>query len=93
MLDAAKRIADYQQEIEKIRVHQENAKTEIAFKGFNDSIRKIKEEIQMEEQYIREMKNDDYDYDHYMYIKNDLEIAEDLMKKDPGLIVVAFAGD
>ena len=87
------RITDCQKEIESLRIHQENAKTKVAFDGFKESINEIKEEIQQNEMYIKETEEDDYGYDHYMYIKNDLEIAEKLMKDDADLIVAIYASD
>lgn len=86
-------IADYRKEIESLRIHQENAKTKAAFDGFKESINEIKEKIQQNEAYIKEMEEDDYDYDHYMYIKNYLASVERLMKEDPELIVAVFASD
>lgn len=87
------RITDCQKEIESLRIHQENAKTKVAFDGFKESINEIKEEIQQNEMCIKETEEDDYGYDHYMYIKNDLEIAEKLMKDDADLIVAIYASD
>ena len=87
------RIAGYQKEIEGLRIHQENAKTKASFAGFEARIKELRENIRLEEGYLRETEEDDYGYEHYMHIKRDLELAEDLMKKDHDLIVVAFASD
>ena len=91
--EAKERIHELLMEIETIRLPQEKAKTEVAFKGFSETIKELKEEIQSEKSFIKGMENDDYDYDHYMYIKNDLELVEKLIKEDPELIVAAFASD
>ena len=86
-------ITNYRKEIESLRIHQENAKTKVAFDGFEESINEIKEKIQRNQTCIKETEEDDYGYDPYMYIKNDLEIAEKLMKDDADLIVAIYASD
>ena len=91
--EAKERIHELLTEIETIRFHQEKTKTEVAFKGFSETIRELKEEIQSEKSFIKGLENDDYDYDHYMCIKNDLELVEKLIREDPELIVAAFASD
>ena len=65
----------------------------MAFKGFSETIKELKEEIQSEKSFIKGLENDDYDYDHYMCIKNDLELVEKLIREDPELIVAAFVSD
>lgn len=93
LMEIRERISGYQKEIEGLRIHQENAKTKAAFVGFEGCIKELEENIRLEGGYLREAKEDDYEYEHYMLIKQDLELIENLMKKDPDLIVVAFASD
>jgi len=88
-----KDIKECQMEIKEIRKHQENAQTKAAFDGFEEKINDIKEYIEDRKEEMQEIEEDDYDYDHYMWIKEYLEKIDQLMKEDESLIVVAFAND
>lgn len=84
-------INDYEKEIESIRYHQENAKTKIAFEGFQKRINKLNDEIKQTRLTIKDVEEDDYDYNHYMWIKEYIEIVKEKIKTDENLIVIAFA--
>ena len=86
-------VVEYKNEIESMRKHQENATTKVAFDSFEEKIKEIKEIIRETSNCIADLQEDDYDYDHYMCIKRDIEIVERLITNDPELIVVAFASD
>lgn len=86
-------INNCQKEIESIRKHQESAQTKVAFDGFEERIKALKEDIKENKGYIKDVEEDDYDYNHFMWIKEYLEKAEQLTKEDESLIVVAFAND
>ena len=87
------RIVELKAEIEDLRVHQERSETKVAFDGFEERIQDLKERIKEEQECFEDYKVDDYGYDHYMYIKHDLETVEELIKNDPDLIVAAYAND
>ena len=80
-----------EKEIESLRIHQENAKTNVAFDCFEESITKLKESVAYKREYIKDTEEDDYDYNHYMWIKKDIEKVEEIIKNDPDIIVVAYA--
>lgn len=80
-----------EKEIESLRIHQENAKTKVAFDCFEESITKLKESIAYKREYIKDFEEDDYDYNHYMWIKKDIEKVEEIINNDPDIIVVAYA--
>lgn len=87
------KIVELKDEIEDLRKHQERSKTKVAFDGFEERIQDLKERIREEQECLEDYKEDDYGYDHYMYIKHDLETVEELIKNDPDLIVAAYAND
>lgn len=60
---------------------------------FEENIQKIKEYLLGTQQSKKDIEEDDYDYLHYMSIKNHLEQVERMMKEDPSVVVVAFASD
>lgn len=82
-----------QNEVELLRKHQENAKTKVAFDGFEEKIEELKDKIEYYKEQIIDIKEYDYDYDHYMMIKKYLEAVETKIKEDEDLIVTAFASD
>ena len=84
-------LVDMQKELESLRMHQENAKTKVAFDGFEEKIKEIKESIKSQKNYIKDIEEDDYDYNHYVWIKQDIERVEEIIKNDPDIVVVAFA--
>lgn len=86
-------IEECHQEIESIRIHQENAKTKVAFQQFEEIIHKLKEDISSTKCSINEIEEDDYDYDHYRWIKEMIETVESLIEEDKDLIAVAYAND
>ena len=88
--DLNEELAEMQKELESIRVHQENAKTKAAFDGFEEKIQDIKEKIQYKKEYIKDIEEDDYGYNHYMWIKKDIEHVEKIIKSDPDIVVVAY---
>ena len=79
-----------QKEIESLRVHQENAKTKAAFDGFEERINELKEDISHTKECIKDFEEDDYEYNHYMRIKEDLEKVNEIIKNDKDVIVVAY---
>lgn len=85
------KLIDMQKEVESLRIHQENAKTKIAFDGFEAKIKELKEMIAFQKEYIKDKEEDDYDYNHYMWIKKDIERVEEIIKNDPDIVVVAYA--
>lgn len=84
-------LVEMQQEVESIRTHQENAKTQVAFDGFTKQIEELKEEISCKKEVIKDYEEDDYDYNHYKWIKEDIERVEQIMKNDPDIVVVGYA--
>ena len=82
-----------EKEIESLRIHQENAKTKVAFDCFEERITVLKENIACKREYIKDIEEDDYDYNHYMWIKKDIEKVEEIIKNDPDIIVAAYASD
>ena len=84
-------LVDMQKELESIRTHQENARTKVAFDGFEEQIKDIKENISYKKEVIKDYEEDDYDYNHYMWIKKDIESVEQIIKNDPDIVVVAYA--
>lgn len=86
-------ISDCEKEIKELRIHQENSKTKVAFKGFQDEIASLKEKISDYKSCLEEAKEDDYDYNHYMWIKEYIELCEEKIKEDPDLIIAAWAND
>lgn len=80
-----------QKEMESLRIHQENAKTKVAFDGFEEKINEIKEKITYKKEYIKDIEEDDYGYNHFMWIKQDIEQVEIIMKENPDIVVVAYA--
>lgn len=82
-----------QEEIESLRVHQENAKTKVAFDGFKEAIEDLKEEICSNDCTYKELEDDDYDYEHFMQIEDYIKKIERLIKENPDLIVTAMASD
>ena len=80
-------------EIESLRVHQEKAKTKVAFDCFEENIADIKERIDGLKETIKDLENDDYDYDHYICIENDLKTAKRISEEHPEIVVVAYASD
>ena len=91
--DLKTEIRQYKKEIESLRVHQEKAKTEIAFNKFEDKINELKENIAVLKASIKEIQEDDYDYEHFMRIKMCIDQVEQIVKDYPDVIVVAFAND
>ena len=83
-------LIDMQKELESLRKHKENAKTKVAFDGFEEQIKYLKENIFYKKESIKDYEEDDYDYNHYMWIKEDLERVEQVIKDDPNIIVVAY---
>ena len=77
-------------EIEYLRIHQENAKTKAAFDGFEEKIKELKEEITYKKEYIKDTEEDDYDYNHYMWIKEYIEQVAKIIEDDPDIVAVAF---
>lgn len=86
-------ITRYENEIESLRCHQEKAETKAAFDGFERSIRGLRCKISEAESSIKYYEKDDYDYEKYMLIKNYVEIVEELIRKDPDLVVAAYFSD
>ena len=82
---------DLHKEQESLRTHQENAKTKVAFDGFEDKIQETKENICSQKEYIKDIEEDDYGYNHFMWIKEAVKRVEEIMKEDPDIVVVAFA--
>ena len=89
--DLNEELVDMQKELESIRTHQENAKTKAAFDGFEEKIKEVKENITYKKDYIKDIEEDDYDYNHYMWIKEDIERVEQIIKDNPDIVVVAYA--
>ena len=86
-------ISECKKEIESLRKHQERAKTKVAFNCFEEKIRELKESILNDKNCINNLEEDDYDYDHYMAIKQYIEIVEKAIADHPDVIAVAFAED
>lgn len=84
-------LVELEKEVESLRVHQENAKTKVSFNCFEEKIKVLKEEITYKKAYVKDTEEDDYDYNHYVWIKEDIEKVEEIIKKDPETIVVAYA--
>ena len=84
-------LIEHQQEIESLRVHQENAKTKMAFECFEEKIKETKQIAIDKKEYIKDIEEDDYDYNHYMWIKEDIMQVEKIMEENPDIVVVAFA--
>lgn len=91
--DITQSIRKKEEEIEKLRKFQLKAQTEVAFDGFQKQIDNLKIEIQEKEEYFAELSEDDYDYDHYQYIKEAFEDVEKVIAEDPNIIVTAYASD
>ena len=77
-------------EIKELRKYQQNAKTKAAFEGFSEEIKALKEEIDTLREERDYIMDDDYDFNHYKWIKEDIEIVENLIREDADLIVLAF---
>ena len=86
-------IASYEKEIECIRCHQEKAKTKAVYDGFERSIRGLRRKIGEAKSHVKYYEKDDYDFAKYMKIKQYLLIVEELIQKDPDLVVVAYFSD
>ena len=84
-------LVDMRQEIESLRTHQERAKTKAAFDGFEEKIKESKEDIFCKKEEIKDTEEDDYDYNHYKRIKEDIERVEKIIADDPSIVVAAFA--
>ena len=83
-------LIEMKEEIKQLRIHQENATTKVAFDCFEEKVLEAKEKIESQKQYIKDMTEDDYGYNHFMWIKKDIETVEQLIEKDPDLVVVAY---
>ena len=83
-------LEEMKKEIENLRIHQENAKTKAAFDGFENKINELKEDILYKNDYIKDTEEDDYNYNHYMWIKEYIDEVEKIIKNDPEVVVVAF---
>ncbi len=81
---------DLQKEKENLRTHQENAKTKAAFDGFEEKIIELKEDIASKKDCIKDVEEDDYNYNHFMWIKEYIEQVDVIIKNDPTIIAVAF---
>ena len=84
-------LVDMQKELESLRIHQENAKTKVAFDCFEEKINNLKENINYKKEYIKDVEEDDYDYNHYMWIKKDIERVEKIIDEDANIVVEAYA--
>lgn len=84
-------VKQYRKDIESLRKHQEAAQTKVAFDGFEEKIKERQEDLQCALDELKDTVEDDYVYNHYMWIKEDIEIVEKIIKEDPDIIVAAFA--
>ena len=84
------KLIEMKEEIKQLRIHQENATTKVAFDCFEEKVLEAKEKIESQKQYIKDMTEDDYGYNHFMWIKKDIEAVEQIIEKDPDLVVVAY---
>ena len=82
-----------EKEIESLITHQERAETKAAFDGFEEKINKLKERISSCEESICDLKEDDYDYDHYQTIECYIQKVEKVIAEQPDVIAVAWAND
>ena len=80
-------------EIEDIRKHQENAKRKEVFNCFQEQIESLKEDVRNYDSWIQDIIEDDYDYNHYMWIKEYLDEAKQIMEEHPEIIIAAYAND
>ena len=86
-------ISEYREEIESLRTQQKRSETKAAFECFEEKIQELREKIVETEEYIIDIEEDDYDYNHYMWIKEYLEVSKDIIDKYPEVVVFAFAMD
>ena len=63
----------------------------MAFECFEEKIKEAKQIAMDKKEYIKDIEEDDYDYNHYMWIKEDITRVEKIMENNPDVVVVAFA--